>query len=266
MLKEPPPQSTFQSDRAYITTPCVCLALGNVAFPSSIFNRLLVSCMSRWPIAMSGKKHLIYCGCGQFDVDRQHRLTLSFISNVIQLRITRYSQKDRHPNGPLCKNVLDTVKLSLMKIGECLSIELDIKEFVKCPVGGSGSTECLHSVQKIQGCEEFPCHKHVEVATLDSAELLKYWFESDVEDKVSTCIMQNHKWVVELSNFNTCPLTSKWSKATCPTKIYPKLTLFFYFDEVILMSIHIKQFSTKTLLMSTSNIRFLREIRKTYIS
>ena len=188
MLKESPPQSMFQSDGAFITTPCVCLVLGNFAFPSSIFNRLLVSCMSRWPIATSKNKHLIYCGCGQFDVDhqRQHRLTLSFIGNVIQLRITRYCQNDRHPSGPLCKEVLDTVKSSLRKIGESLSLELDIKEYVKCPVDGSGSTECLHSVQKIQECEEFPCHEHGDVAILHSAELLKYWFGSEAADNVST--------------------------------------------------------------------------------
>ena len=221
MLKESPPQSTFQSDGAYITTPCVCLTLGNVAFPGSIFNRLLVSCMSRWPIATSGKKYLIYCGCGQFDVDRQHRLTLSFISNVIQLRITRYSQKDRYPSVQLCKEVLDTVKLSLRKIGECLSLELDIKEYVKCPVGGSGSTECLHSVQKIQGCEEFPCHKHGDVATLESAELLKYWFESEVADNVSTCTMHEA---------GLCKLY----KSTCPTKIYPKTYFYLFLEENVL--------------------------------
>ena len=205
MLKESPPQSTFQSDGTFITTPCVCLVLGNVAFPSSIFNRLLVSCMSRWPIAKRGNKHLVYCGCGQFDVDLQHRLTLSFISNVIQLSITRYGLEDKHPSVLLCKNVLDTVKLSLRRIGECLSLTLDIKEYVKCPVDGSGSTECLHSVQKIQECKEFPCHEHGDVAIMCSAELLKYWFESEVADNVSTCIMHVHRGVVELPNFIICP-------------------------------------------------------------
>ena len=185
MLKESPPQSMFHSDGAFITTPCVCLSLGNVAFPSSIFSRLLVSCLSRWPLARSGNKHLIYCGCGQFDVDRQHRLTLSFISNVIQLRITRYSEKDRHPSVPLCKKVLDTVKLSLRRIGECLSLALDIEDCVKCPVGGLGSAECRYSVQEIQGCKELPCHRHGHVAILHSADLLKYWFESEAADSVS---------------------------------------------------------------------------------
>ena len=37
-------------------------------------------------------------------------------------------------------------------------------------------------------------------------------------------IFRNIKWqlsrVVEISNFITCPRTSKWSKSTCPTKIY----------------------------------------------
>ena len=194
MLKESPPESMFQSDGAFITTPCVCLVLGNVALPSSIFNRLLVFCISRWPIAKSGNKHLIYCGCGQFHIDSQHRLTLSFISNVIQLRITRYSRKDRHPSVHLCKEVLDTVKLSLRRIGKCLSLELDIKECVKCPVGGSGST-CRYSVQEIQGCEEVQCDNHDDVEVLDSAELLKYWFESEVADNVSTCIMHDHSWL-----------------------------------------------------------------------
>ena len=222
MLKESPPQSTFQSDGAYITTPCVCLILKKVAFPGSIFNRLLVSCISRWPIAMSGKKYLIYCGCGQFDVDLQHRLTLSFISNVIQLRITKYSHEDRNPSVHLCKSVLDTAKLSLSRIGKSLSLALDINEYVKCPISGPGSTECLHSVKKIQKCKEFPCHKHDDPAILHSAELLKYWFESEAADNVSTCIMHVHSWFVELSNFIICKL----SKSTCLTKIYPKIVIF----------------------------------------
>ena len=37
---------------------------------------------------------------------------------------------------------------------------------------------------------------------------------------------------VELSNFITCPQTGKWSKSTCPTKIYlPKNWEFFLFFE-----------------------------------
>ena len=217
----------FQPDGAYTTTPCVCLVLGNVAFPSSIFNRLLVSCMSLWPIAKSKDKHHIYCGCGQFCIDRQHRLTLSFIRNVIQLRITRYSKKDI-PSVQLCKEVLNTVKLSLWRIGKCLSLELDIEECVKCPFGGAEST-CRHSVQEIQGYEEVLCDNHDDVAVLDSAELLKYWFESEVADNVSTCIMIDHSW---LWNCQTLLLVH-W-QVTCQNPLVQprstlKLTFYFYF-------------------------------------
>ena len=34
--------------------------------------------------------------------------------------------------------------------------------------------------------------------------------------------------VVKLSNFFTCPRTSKWSKSTCPTKIYLLENLYLY--------------------------------------
>ena len=37
---------------------------------------------------------------------------------------------------------------------------------------------------------------------------------------------------VELSNFITCPRTSKWSKSTCPTKIYlPENCHFFFISQ-----------------------------------
>ena len=57
----------------------------------------------------------------------------------------------------------------------------------------------------------------------------------------------------ELSNFITFPRTSKWSKSTCPTKIYlPKNCQFFLFLKALLMSAH--------------NVCFLRKLmRKIYI-
>ena len=183
MLKESPPHSIFQSEGSFISTPCLCLVLDNVAFPSAIFNRLLVACMSRWPVARRGKKHLVYCGCGQFDVDVQHRLTLSFSSNVIGLRIVRYCETDRHPSGTLCKNVYSTVKQMLQRIGGSLSLAFNYEEFVKCPLGRMDSVECLHAVNKLKESDEFPCHAHDHVKILHSCELLRYWVASD--DQVS---------------------------------------------------------------------------------
>ena len=51
---------------------------------------------------------------------------------------------------------------------------------------------------------------------------------------------------VELSNFITCPWTSKWSKSTCPTKIYlPENWHFFFFS----------YFSKKTYVVGTHQKR-----------
>ena len=51
---------------------------------------------------------------------------------------------------------------------------------------------------------------------------------SSLSNRVGT-IMYSTK-CVELSNFITCPWTSKWSKSTCPTKIYlPENYHFFLF-------------------------------------
>ena len=185
MLKESPPDFVFQPEDTFISTPCLCIVLDNLAFPSAIFNRLLVACMSRWPVARRGKKYLVYCGCGQFDVDVQHRLTLSFSSNVIGLRIVRYCETDRHPSGTVCKDVYSVVKQNLLRIGDGLSIVLNYKEFVKCPLGRENSFECIHAVEKIKDCHEFPCHTHDHVEILHSCDLLKYWFESEEFDQVN---------------------------------------------------------------------------------
>ena len=179
MLTQPPPDSIFQSEGSFISTPCLCLMLNNIAFPSAIFNRLLVACMSQWPVAKRGQKYLMYCGCGQFDVDVQHRLTLLFTSNFIGLRIVRYCETDRHPSGTVCKDVYSVVKQTLLRIGDGLSLVLDYKEFLKCPLGREESFECLHAVDNVRDCNEFPCHGHDHVQILHSGDLLKYWFDSE---------------------------------------------------------------------------------------
>ena len=185
MLKESPPESIFHAERPFISTPCLCLVVENVAFPSAVFNRLLVGCMACWPVAKSGKKYHIYCGCGQFDVDVQHRLTLSFRSNVVALRITRYSQTNRHPSVSICSSVYSTVKQILERISKYLSLVLTFDECVQCPLSPADSMVCMHSVEKLKSCDEFPCHEHHSVVILHSCDLLKYWYEIEDTDYVS---------------------------------------------------------------------------------
>ena len=192
MLKNPPSPSLLEPDNEFISTPCICLNMGNIAFPSAIFNRLLVSCISQWPIARSGKKHQIYCGYCQFDIDIQHRLTLTFACNTVQLRITKYSKTDRHPSANLCKSVLAFVKGNLRRICDFLSLVVDLDEFVKCPADRLESSDCLHSVKKIRECQEFPCHHHNDVAVLCSSDLLKYWIEKDTVNSVSIFNIQRN--------------------------------------------------------------------------
>ena len=168
----------FNQDELILLT---CLDLASVAFPSAIFNRLLVGCMAYWPLAKSGKKYHIYCGCGQFDVDVQHRLTLAFHSKVVSLRITRFSQTNRQPSLSICNNVYRTVKQIIERISKCLSLVLTYEKFIQCPLARTESVTCMHSIEKLKSCDEFPCHEHDTVAILRSCDLLKYWF--GLEDK-----------------------------------------------------------------------------------
>ena len=188
MLKESPPESVFHAEEPFISTSCLCLDLENVAFPSAIFNRLLVGCMACWPLAKSGKKYHIYCGCGQFDVDVQHRLTLAFRSKVICLRITRFSQTNRHPSPSICDNVYRTIKQILDRIRSYLSLTLTYKEYIQCPLSAKGSMTCMHSIEKLKSCDEFPCHEHDAVTILHSCDLLRYWFDLAGTDHVSNVV------------------------------------------------------------------------------
>ena len=178
MLKEPPLKPFLNAESQFISTPNLCLVLENAAFPSAIFNRLLVGCIARWPIAESGGKIQIYCGCGQFDVDNQqsHRLTLAFHDNVVSLRITKFS-KTKHPDKSICNDVYTSVKQILDRISKCLSLTIKPKEYVQCPGDTTDVVSCKHSIERLKSCDEFPCHKHTTVTILHSCDLLKYWFE-----------------------------------------------------------------------------------------
>ena len=166
---------------------CLRLVLENDAFPSAIFKRLLVGCMAYWPLAKSGTRYHIYCGCGQFDVDIQHRLTLAFHSKVVSLRITRYSKINRHPSVGICRKVYRTVKQILERINKCLSLGITYEKFIQCPqcTDSMISMTCWHSTEKLVSCDEFPCHEHDTVAVRQPCDLLKYWFELKDRDHVS---------------------------------------------------------------------------------
>ena len=207
MLKESPPDSVLYPEKQFISTPSLCLGLENVAFPSAIFNRLLVGCISikDWRLARSGKKHKIYCGYGQFEVDRgHHRLTLAFHHNsiisgdpreesydktkgpaVISLRITKFGQEHPNPDRQVCDGVHTTVKQILGRIRCCLSLTLTYEEFIQCPLSATASMMCMHPIEKLKKHDEIPCHEHAEVTILNSREMLKYWF--DVSNTFCTC-------------------------------------------------------------------------------
>ena len=186
MLKGPPPESILNVECQFISTPSVCLVLENAAFPSAIFNRLLVGCIARWPVAKREKKFQIYCGCGQFDVDAQHRLTLAFHANVVSLRITKFGQISRNPDVYICSTVYSSVKQILDRINKCLSLALKFEECIQCPGDTTNVVSCMHSIEKLKSCDEFPCHEHDPVAILHSSDLLKYWFNSEDSAHVSS--------------------------------------------------------------------------------
>ena len=102
-------------------------------------------------------------------------------------------------------------------------------------------------------------------------DLFKIWNRYDSKVIAWICIKVNmviKTRVAESSKFITCPRTSKWSKSTCPTKIYlPKnWHIFLCLEENIYVCCGTHQKCLRrVLLMSTHNIYFIWEIRKIYI-
>ena len=198
MLKKYPPEDVLNPDKAYISTSCLCLGLENNAFPSAIFNRLIVGCMDKWPLARNKGKDSIYCGCGQFDVRQLHRLTIAFHQHsiesgyrreypnrkksksfeVISLRITRFSAKNRDPDPNVCADVHRTVKQILKRISSYLSLTYEEpEEFIQCPSSATASKMCLLPVESLNKSDEFVCNEHEAPTIVDSSEMLKYWFD-----------------------------------------------------------------------------------------
>ena len=214
--------------KIYHYTTCLCLKLENVAFPSAVFNRLLVGCMQSWPVAKCGKTYHIYCGCGQFDVDDQHRLTLSFHSNVVVLRITMYGEINRHPSAKTCREVYSTVKQAVERIGKCLSLDLKFEKYVQCPGSLTHTVDCMHSVEKLQSRVEFPCHEHDSgVIIVQSCDLLKYWFPEEDTECVSIFLFNS-----VLAQQTSAILAEKIASGVSEinrTRIFNKITMPAYY-------------------------------------
>jgi len=94
-----------------ISTPVLCFKSRDNFFPPAVFNRIIAICLGKFPLARQGKRKLLFCGCGVFEVNTglsedKHRLTIFFRNSRIGLRISRYStRKARMVDPVICDRV-----------------------------------------------------------------------------------------------------------------------------------------------------------------
>ena len=151
--------------------------------PVPVFNRLLSSCLTQWPVSKQSQNYLIHCGVGVFDVDRQHRLTLFFSQNVIQLWVKKFSQTNPHPSKEVCTQVREFIEKTFVKIKKQLRETCEIKLKLKCPDIDLRSGNGMFELKDFQTeYQEVTCHCHDNSHVLRSSDMLKYW---GVEELVS---------------------------------------------------------------------------------
>ncbi|KAL3889215.1 hypothetical protein ACJMK2_001562, partial [Sinanodonta woodiana] len=157
-------------------TSALCFVCKGKFLPPPIFHRLVGACLTHWPIAKQRNENLIYCGCCVFDIDNYHRLSLHFLGHVIFARVTIMGVKDISRSSKRCSEVRKLIFENLLKIIGNLGQSLEFQQHIQCPLCDADSLEGLITVQQLQN-KNIVCHAHVKSHTLESQQLLQYWFE-----------------------------------------------------------------------------------------
>ncbi|KAK3587048.1 hypothetical protein CHS0354_008076 [Potamilus streckersoni] len=164
-------------------TSVLCYVFTERFLPSSVFHRLLATCVAQWPVAKMRGEAMIFCGCCVFDLDHCHRMTMYFRNHVIFVSIGRMGVSRRTPASKLCMEVKQFIDRSLLNIIRNLTLALQFEWFIQCP---NCEVECFESmipVPELQEHEELRC-KFDANHIVESLELLLFWFETEgVHDK-----------------------------------------------------------------------------------
>ncbi|KAK3575825.1 hypothetical protein CHS0354_020948 [Potamilus streckersoni] len=168
---EPYPQMESSSVMCYVFT--------GKFLPAPIFHRLLAACVAHWPLATKKMEttfeNQIFCGCGVFQLDQYHKLTLHFWDYIISMRVTRQGIKDKTPSSKLCIEVKEFVAKVLNKIIGYLGQSLKFEEFIQCPEYNGESVNSLIPVTLLKENAEVRCDFHDNV--IESNKFLQFWDE-----------------------------------------------------------------------------------------
>ncbi|KAK3600439.1 hypothetical protein CHS0354_023648 [Potamilus streckersoni] len=98
MLRKEAPREVIapKNDVHMVSTSVLCwVIIGKFLMPE-IFQKLIVACLARWPVAKKKKtsENLIFQNCTVFDLDPVHRLFLHFENHTVFARITRMGIDD----------------------------------------------------------------------------------------------------------------------------------------------------------------------------
>ncbi|KAL3888344.1 hypothetical protein ACJMK2_000714, partial [Sinanodonta woodiana] len=137
MLRQESPTAVIspEEDPRIVRTPDMSCIFTGKYLPFLIFHRLLAACVARWPVVKKKdtSENLIFCGCGVFDLDLFHRLTVYMKNHVVIARITRMVVDEvKMPDIKLCSRVRRFITLNLSKITSYLGQKLQYDLLAKC--------------------------------------------------------------------------------------------------------------------------------------
>ncbi|KAL3888930.1 hypothetical protein ACJMK2_001290, partial [Sinanodonta woodiana] len=176
ILKQKTPKKLIcpESDPEKERTSSLCFVCKGMFLPPPIFHRLVGACLTHWPIAKQNNDNLIYCGCCAFDIDEYHRLTLHFLGHVIFARVTITA--DISQSSKVCSEARKFISENLSKITENLGQCLEFESHIQCPDCDADSLEGMIAMPRLQK-EKVVCNAHVKSHTIESRQLLMFWFE-----------------------------------------------------------------------------------------
>ncbi|KAL3887824.1 hypothetical protein ACJMK2_000217, partial [Sinanodonta woodiana] len=205
---EPPREVIFPEPHEHTESSSVmCYVFTGKFLPAPIFHRLLAACIAQWPLATKKREktieNQIFCGCGVFQIDNYHKLTLHFSAYIIFMRVTRQGIKDKTPSPKLCVEVREFIAKVLNKLIGYLGHSLKFEEFIQCPEYNGESVNSLIPVDLLKENAEVRCDFHDNI--IESNKFLKFWFEGESdpilpanntdgqdEDDVDAPITQEH--------------------------------------------------------------------------
>jgi hypothetical protein len=170
VLKEKPPIDLLVcKDGNMVSTTKLCFTTPTRFLPTAVFNKLLAVCLSKYPLSHYKSQSLIYCGCGIFDLENNHRLFVYFYDNVIQIWLSRYGVHKYEPEIALCLKVHDFIMNVLQQH------LTKIETFVKCNTAELDSVEDMFNIEELSTESEVLCSCQGHPHAIACLELKKFW-------------------------------------------------------------------------------------------